>query len=330
MQKPAETIEDMALRWVARLDREEQTASQHPELQLWLAEDDRHRGAFMRAMAAWQQLEKASILSRAETVALPLEAAPLPIHSGETRQGLPRRWLIAGAVCAASVVGLFGVQYFQGRSDRFSTARGEIRRVPLSDGSLMAINTSTEVTVGLAKDLRAVTILEGEAWIQVAPDAARPFVVSTGDIRVRAVGTAFSVRKLEHGSEVLVTEGVVEVWSSHSPSNVQRLHAGQSLIISSESLRPPTQATHDEVQRKLAWREGEIVLAGESLSSAIAEFNRYNDIQIVLIDTSLSNTEWIGRFRTNEPQAFAQAVAITTGSSVQIGPDTISIGRASG
>lgn len=330
MQKPAESIEETALRWVARLDREEQTASQHPELQLWLSEDTRHRGAFMRALAAWQQLERASILSGAEVWNAPVDAQSLPLHTDKTRHDLPRRWLLAGAACAAGVSGLFGLQHYLRRNDRFSTARGEIRRVPLSDGSLMAINTSTEVTVGLAKDLRAVTILEGEAWIQVAPDAARPFVVSTGDIRIRAVGTAFSVRKSEHGSEVLVTEGVVEVWSSHSPSNVQRLHAGQSLIVGSERLRPPAQATHDEVQRKLAWREGEIVLAGENLSAAIAEFNRYNDIQIVLIDTSLSDTEWIGRFRTNEPQAFAQAVAVTTGSSVEIGPDIISIGRTSG
>lgn len=322
MQKPAETIEETALRWVARLDREEQTASQYPELQLWLEEDPRHRGAFMRALAAWQQLERASILSSAEAFNAPAKAP--------TRQGLPRRLILAGVGCAASVAGLFGIQHYLGRSTRFSTALGEIRRIPLTDGSLIAINTSTELTVDLAKDLRAVSILEGEAWVQVAPDAARPFVVSAGDIRVRAVGTAFSVRRLKSGSEVIVTEGVVEVWSSRDPSNVQRLQAGQTLAISAASQEPPAEATHDEMQRRLAWREGEIVLAGESLSTAVAEFNRYNDVQIVLADTTLSNTEWIGRFRTNEPQAFARAVAVTTGAPVQIDNHTIRIGQAEG
>src|SRR3546814_10056817 len=58
-----------------------------------------------------------------------------------------------------------------------------------------------------------ITLEEGEAWFQVAHDAHRPFVVDVGSVRIRAVGTAFSVRRNPEGVDVMVTEGVVETRS---------------------------------------------------------------------------------------------------------------------
>jgi transmembrane sensor len=48
--------------------------------------------------------------------------------------------------------------------------------------------------------LRQVKLDRGEAWFQVAKDPQRPFVVESGPVRVRAVGTAFSVRRREGGA----------------------------------------------------------------------------------------------------------------------------------
>ncbi|MEG1452273.1 FecR family protein [Brevundimonas sp.] len=325
MRETAETIEETALRWVARLDREGQTVSERPDLQVWLAEDTRHRGAFMRAMAVWQHLQRANALSATE-----LASSPPVHHPNLEHKSLHRRLLLAGAASAASIAGLFAIHDYRNKTVPFSTMRGEIRRVPLNDGSLLAINTDTELKLNLAQDLRALQIIKGETWVQVAPDADRPFIVSAGDIRVRAIGTAFSVRKMDTGAEVLVTEGVVEAWSVRNPADVVRLPAGQSTTLHTSSGKAsPVVANQDEVQRRLAWREGDIVLSGESLSTAVTEFNRYNLVQIKVLDPALADTEWIGRFRTNEPQAFARAVAVTTGAPVQIGPDTIAIGQAS-
>ncbi len=41
--------------------------------------------------------------------------------------------------------------------------------------------------------------------------------------------------------------------------------------------------------RKLAWRHGQILLAGEPLRDAVAEFNRYNRKQLVIGDESIAN-----------------------------------------
>src|SRR3546814_17114732 len=76
-----------------------------------------------------------------------------------------------------------------------------------------------------------IALKSGEAWFQVAKDRARPFVVEIGDVRVRAVGTAFSVRREAHGVDVQGTEGVVGVWRVGDEANIRRVSAGKSACV---------------------------------------------------------------------------------------------------
>ena len=99
-------------------------------------------------------------------------------------------------------------RYLAGRE---STQVGEVRRLTLDDGSALALNTSSVLQVKFAADERRIVLRQGEASFQVAHDEDRPFVVQAGDVSVRAVGTAFSVRMRQQELEVVVTEGVVEV-----------------------------------------------------------------------------------------------------------------------
>jgi transmembrane sensor len=92
----------------------------------------------------------------------------------------------------------------------------------------MTINSASELTVRMAKGSREIEIAQGEAWFDVAKDASRPFIVTAGKVRARAVGTAFSVRRRETGVEVLVTEGVVESWSEEDVSLRLKLEAGNA------------------------------------------------------------------------------------------------------
>ena len=312
MREPADAINARAMIWVARLDRQGLEPEAVPGLQAWLAEDPRRQGAFLRAQAAWQAMD------RAGTASSLIEAEPLMTRR-EPASRPARRVLIQGAMAAAAAgIGLVGwQQYRQMGRHQISTARGEIRRVPLEDGSLLAVNTQTDLSVEMQPGLRVVKLGRGEAWVQVATDASRPFVVQAGDVRVRAIGTAFSGRRLDQGAEVLVSEGVVEAWSAQAPDRAVRLAQGGRVVIGAGAGAAPVENLGGGVARRLAWREGEIVLDGETLAEAAEAFNRYNDVQIVVEGTALAQGQWIGRFRTNEPQAFARAVAVTTGARVR-------------
>jgi transmembrane sensor len=198
--------------------------------------------------------------------------------------------------------------------------------VPLADGSLVAINTTTALDVTMKPKSRQILLRRGEAWFQVAKDAERPFVVSAGHVRVRAVGTAFSVRRDGDGVDVMVTEGVVETWVEGQTGPRQRLAAGNRIQLVGYTA-PVVAESPSEIERSLAWRNGEIALDGESLGDAAGQFNRYNSRQIVIDDADLARERFVGLFRTNEPESFAAAVAATIGATINEDDKIIRLSR---
>ncbi len=315
-RETAETIEDRAIAWVAAIDRAGDDDALAAELAEWLAGDPRRQGAYFRAQSAWVMLDRASVLG----AGAPAEPAEPP---------LSRRRLLwgAGTVAASLVASAVGVGHYVDRPVRIETALGEIRRIPLKDGSLATINTSTRLAVALKPEIRRVSLSQGEAWFQVAHDTTRPFIVEAGDVRVRAVGTAFSVRRGDTGADVQVTEGIVEVWSVGAEENKRRIGAGSHAFVSEAPAPIRIVAASAAIDRSLAWRAGQLVFDGDTLEEAAAEFNRYNRVQVSIADRVLAREKLVGRFRTNEPDAFAQAAALMLGARAQIGVDAIILSR---
>lgn len=316
----ASEIDEEASDWAARVDARDLDVEHDPELQAWLKGDARRAGALLRAQAAISFLDRGRALAGAAPLVQAVPVADRP----------SRRALIAGTggAVAAALVG--GIGLWSARPQRLDTRLGEIRRVPLADGSLVAINTKTALEVAMKPNSRRVVLKEGEAWFQVAKDPERPFVVAAGPVRVRAVGTAFSVRRGEEagaGVDVMVTEGVVEAWVEGDPAPRRRMSAGSRIILAS-AVSPTVAESPSEIERSLAWRNGEIALDGESLEQAARLFNRYNSRQIVIEDPALARERFVGLFQTNEPESFAAAVAATLGAVVKDDPEVIRISRA--
>jgi transmembrane sensor len=311
-QETARDVADQAAEWAARIDGGAVDPDKDPQLQRWLGEDPRRRGALLRAEAALSFIDRGRAL--AGVIAKP---NPRPIW-------IRRKFLFAGASLAAAVVGIAVVMT---GPHGYHTGLGEIRQLPLSDGSVIAINTQSAVEVAMQPDVRRVTLTRGEAWFQVAHDKNRPFVVSAGRIRVRAVGTAFSVRRYDDGADVQVMEGVVETWTEGEESLRVKVVAGSRAHVAEYEAPKPVPASAD-IQRSLAWREGQIVLEGQTLDEAVAQFNRYNAKKLVIADRSLAAEKLVGQFRATDPRNFAEAVATTLGARIDEVGDMIRLSRA--
>lgn len=286
-----------AAAFVARMDAGNWTLADEAELQQWLRLDIRHHGILLQTQASWIALDDPQ-----HDMAVP-EAITgrFPRMPRIGRRSL----VLGGGALAASIAGAF---LLTGKGTTYSTDLGEIRRVPLADGSSTAINSASQLTVILSEKRRDVHLAKGEAWFRVAKDASRPFVVEAGPVLVRAVGTAFSVRKRANGAEVIVSEGVVEGWTVGADGHRVRLTAGQRAFIGNNSAINVSDESIAAADRALAWREGFIDLAGESIEDAVSDFNRYNQRKLVLGDPALAREQVDGIFRTDDPLGFAHAV----------------------
>ncbi|HVW58690.1 MAG TPA: FecR family protein, partial [Puia sp.] len=106
-----------------------------------------------------------------------------------------------------------------GRSALECINKGNVpQRVHLVDGSLIILggNSSLHYEKFLQKDKREV-YLDGEAFFDIAADAARPFYVHTRGVLTRVLGTSFRIiaRKEDKKTIVAVRAGKVVVCAEH-------------------------------------------------------------------------------------------------------------------
>lgn len=322
------TINATALQWVARQAERELTDAERAELETWCAADIRHHGAYVRAVAINFALDQARVQDS-------LRPAPQALTRGwastPVRHLPPRRaFLMVGGLAAALalVVGPAVLPDLHGRPDKtvLATAKGEFRKVPLTDGSLASINSASIVEVELGGTMRKISLKQGEAWFEVAKDRSRPFVVDAGDARVRAVGTAFGVRREPGGVEVLVTEGTVEVWSDEGSAAKRPVTVGERAFVADRASAIAVIRDPDDIERRLAWREGRLVFQNQTLDEAVSDFNRYSAKRIVIADASLRGKTLVGQYQLNAPERFAQDVSEAFSVPIEIGTDKIVIG----
>jgi transmembrane sensor len=318
-----------AAMWAVRLNERALTTQEQSELDQWLNADTRHGGALLRARAVWADLDRLSTLA-GPTLLQSSHSSPLSPQvpragdesSESTERGgktLPRlfknrRRFIASGV-AALFIGAVGTWWIDWRDQTYVSKLGQIRRVKLSDGSGMVLNTASEATVRFDKGRREIELTTGEGLFQVAKDPARPFVVRAGFVSVRAVGTVFAVRTAGPRVDVTVTEGVVELVDSSTSGGgvIRRVAANERATVMETSQVQVQSVPHAEAERRLAWRDGMVDFAGEPLTAAVEEINRHNRRQIVVDDPALASRPVVGMFRANDPENFAATVATALG-----------------
>lgn len=313
-RQTSQEIDERAAEWAARIDRGTMSADEEASLDAWLAEDTRHVGAYAKARAVFLRTEKAR--------ALGLAFFETPIAASGTSEVSRRRalWLTGAAAAALACVAIAATWMLRSPSDRFSTRLGETRVVPLADGSVITLNTASRVMVSFTGERRRVELVEGEALFDVAKDPARPFLVAAGDTEVIAVGTSFTVQRLQgKPTEVLVREGVVDVKRPDVPvAPVVRVAANNRATAPVDAAIETHAVPSQELARKLAWRVGRIAFEGDSLREAAAAFARYSDIRIVIADSQLADEKITGLFVFNDPVGFAQAVALSLGLRAEV------------
>jgi len=325
-----DTISDLAARWVVRTSSGNLSPEERQELQTWLAADQRHHGAYIRAQAQWTALDRFAALngpvaeSAFQNDPSLVNGTPIasdsdkPEHARQLeRTSLTRRRILAASVAATGLLGI-SIPWLvrRGRTERYVTSIGEVRRIALQDGSTVILNTASEVAVRVTGKIRVITLLRGEALFEVARDMTRPFVVQANGTSTRAVGTAFIVRIRSNRTDVTVTEGVVDVAqstprisSNHTAEIVRHVTAGQRLIVGGAAAGVIESVSPAEIQRQLAWRDGMVSFDGESLATAVEEINRHNRRQIRIADPALASRPVVGLFRTTDLDEFADAAA---------------------
>lgn len=288
--------------WAARLDGSTLTVEQREALDRWLAADPQHRILLSRYCQFGADLEHAlsPLRSDAEIIA--------PTPTARTR----RPWrpiLLAGLAVAAAWLVLLVVLPDRAAPTQLATRVGERTTTVLDDGSTIELNAQTAAVVSLNETERRVRLAQGQAFFDVKPDAARPFIVETPQGSVRVTGTRFDVRTdSSQPLEVVVAQGAVQV-AAHDAGGATtqpvQLAAGQRY--SGAGSQRVIDLTADELADALAWRQGQIVFREVLLRDALARFGRYHGRSLAA-DPSAGALRIGGRFSLDDLDGFLAAL----------------------
>ena len=289
----------------------------------WRAADPRHEAA---AEATAYALE---LIAELPAIRDPLAAR---LASASEWHGRPARvsswpgrlapaWSagLAAALAVAAAVAWFAPSR-TAPTQHYTTPATRQQQVALVDGSIVNLNVNTDVQVALTPADRRVTLTAGEAHFAVAHDTARPFIVTAGGVSVRAVGTAFSVRLGDHGVEVLVIEGKVEVTRDDADSTpAPALPAAHPLLVAGErtlilrdtapDAAPIERVSTDALLAAVRWHSQVMTFTDLPLRDAVTLFNRRNVPQLVLADAALGERKIGGTFAADQLEAFVRLLA---------------------
>lgn len=160
-----------------------------------------------------------------------------------------------------------------------STPRGGQYMVTLSDGTMVWLNaaTSLKYSVAFAGKERRVE-LDGEAYFEVAHDAARPFHVISKNQDITVLGTRFNVDA--YSDEPLVTTSLIEGKISLSSQNEKQvvLPGEQYFTQSTGSIQ---KNPSPDIEQATAWKNGRFYFKNAAIEPILKEVSRWYDANIV-------------------------------------------------
>ncbi len=311
-----------AAAWLASLGGPYRTPELEARFGRWLAECEPHRIAWERVSDAW---DLAGGLARR------IEPPEETTESERPR----RRGMLALAAAAAVMLGTAATLIFHFWHDgAVSTGTGERRVLVLQDGTRITLNTGTRVLVRYDAQARRVRLERGEALFEVKRAPSWPFIVTAGGREIRALGTAFEVRRYgEEQVSVTLVEGRISVAPAGEgigpPMEKVTVLASPGQRVTFAPHQAPT-LDRPVLQQVIAWQSGEVVFDDTLLSDAVREMNRYSERRIVIEDPSAAALHVSGLFQAGDSAEFAQGVAETFGLRAEDRGDRIVLVRPSG
>lgn len=239
-------------------------------------------------------LASASWFERRRQRNLELLRRALNFRSSSKRTLSRRIRILSGAAIFALLIGLISrFLYLHDVSSpvpietpccQIKTLRGNTSKLMLPDGTVVYIdgNTTLKYDAALQYKSQREVFLTGEACFEVVGNPDKPFIVHTGELNIRVLGTVFNVTAYPENPDVKVSlaKGSVKVSMSSE--------ARQAVI-----LAPNEQAVYNRARKQLsirkvdaaaqsAWTTGRLVFDNESLYGILKRIEKQYDTRILV------------------------------------------------
>lgn len=329
-----------AISWVILIRSGSATLADRSSLQEWRDLSPRHDEAFREAVHLWRRFGEQLAMVKASE-GQELRGSP-PRNRGAAANGGPqsppnlnlrrrrldRRFILAGGgAIAASIACYSAIEPPAGLwpslvelSADYRTAKGEQRKVVVTEGVTVTLNTETSISRKKLPAGEAIDLISGEAWIDSSAYDAKPFEIEAMSGRILATHAKLNARCIDGLVSIACAEGSVRI-----EFKGRTIELGKGLAVSYSDQIGIGETKETDVSETAAWQEGLLVVRDRPLAAVVDEINRYRFGKIVVINQNLGKRRITGTFRLDQLDEFTGQVRGLFGATVRSLPGGIVI-----
>ncbi len=213
-------------------------------------------------------------------------------------------WKLLAAACVVLGAFFFANRYLDHHNVPASAyvpvehkaANGQQRKLVLPDGTHVTLNAGSSVSYPeeFEDNIRKVT-LSGEAFFDVKRNEKAPFVITTGDVVTKVLGTSFNIRAYPENKavQVAVVSGKVKVnaqigsedqnacvFLSKSEMATFQKEAGELIV-----------STYDE-KEQIGWKDGMLYFQKSDFHSTILKLERWYGVKFEVAPGVRMDADW--------------------------------------
>lgn len=207
--------------------------------------------------------------------------------------GKSKTWMVAASLIAGLCISVTAAYHYRYAlldrldpiaSKQLVAANGQTVNFTLADGTKVWLNAGSKLTYpetfrGEKREIK----LDGEAFLDVAHDPAKAFIIHTGNVRTQVLGTSFNIKAYANESfiKVDVLSGKVGVVTpaGKAKSTTTFLTPAEEVVFDKNKLSLIKNAQVD-VNALSSWKDGELVFKNMALTEVLNTINRHFNVTV--------------------------------------------------
>lgn len=198
-----------------------------------------------------------------------------------------------------------------------SVSTGKMKKLVLADGTQLWLNSGSSLKYPerFSRKNREV-YLEGEAYFEVAHRADNPFIVHTGQLKTKVLGTVFNITAYEgrQAVKVVLLSGKVEV-SKEKPGEEDSLILLPSQAATYQKNGGSLVKTDEKYTGQYSgWKEGKLIFNDTPMTEVLERLSISYNMKFELENEKLKGCKITGTFSTHQkPEEIIKSIAISIG-----------------
>jgi len=308
----------------------------------WLKADPENEKLFLETQKVWSLVEQDRVHSTMNTenewIAMKekmqasgnaemnkIEKVVL-LNQDKGKSVFQRLWKVAAAVIVLLVSSFFMYYYFAKPATVVVIAQGTNIEQILPDGSVVSLHSGSQLSYPEKFNSSTRNVeLKGEAYFNVAHDNSKPFIVASGEARIKVLGTQFNMNTLAASGnmEVVLTSGKVSVYYKADPEATILLMPGEKAEIHANQKQIHKSSNADP--NYMAWKTRMLVFDNETLGQVAQTLQHVYQTKITFADSQLSACRVTASFNDQSLESVLQVLKQTLDLQVKTNDKTLEL-----